>query len=326
MTRSPPRKWIVLFLIALATHGLGCAASSIPVRFTTIEAPILGMTSGRTIANLGFNGEDLSLNDRIGFLFTRRLKADTTITVIESKEILRALSRLTYTAGQISDSLGLIAGRAIDADLVLIGDVKKVYTEQYGEEKKYRMQEAITPSGYRLVDVPYYEPFIDQTATLMATLRAIQVSSGQVINEKIIHVSDTLHVVLPTRIEKPPIGVISVENITPQLSNKVRTELITQLIATFAWHQVIVTREIYEKTNPDNADMAALRDGDWARARLIWEQAVQDTPDNAAAWNNLGVAYEQARMLNEARQAYARALALKPEDKTILRNSGKSGR
>lgn len=317
---------MVLFLIALTTHCIGCAASSIPVRFTTIQAPIIEMTRGRTIANLGFNGDDLSLNDRISFLFTRRLEADTTMTVIDSREILRVLSRHTYTAGQISDSLVLAVGQTIDADLVLIGDVEKVYTEQYGEEKKYRMEEAITPSGFRLIDVPFYEPSIDQAATLIATLRTIQVSSGQSINEKFVRVSDTLHVVLPTRIENPPIGVIPVENITPHLSNKVRTELINQLIATFAWHQVIVTREIYEKIKPNNADIAALRGGDWAKARTIWEQAVQDDPDNAAAWNNLGVAYEQARMPNEAQQAYDRALALKPKDKMILRNSGKSGR
>jgi Flp pilus assembly protein TadD len=118
-----------------------------------------------------------------------------------------------------------------------------------------------------------------------------------------------------------------VENISPQLSDKIRTELITQLIATFAWHQVIVTREIYEKIKPDNADIVALRGGDWARARAIWKQAVLDAPDNAAAWNNLGVAYEQALMPNEAQQAYARALALKPKDKMILRNSrGREGR
>jgi len=312
---------MVLFLITLTALSTGCAASSIQVRFTAVQPPVIGMTNGITIANLGFNGADLSLNDQIGFLVTRRLEADTTLTVIESKEILRVLSRHTYTAGLILDSLVLTVGQTVDADLVLIGDVKKVYTEQYGEEKKYRMQEAITPSGFRLVDTPYYEPFIDQAATLIATLRAIQVSTGQMINEQFIRVSDTLHVILPTRIEKPPVGVISVENITPQLANKVRTELINQLIATFTWHEVIVTREIYDRINPDDAGLDALRVGDWASARTIWEQAVQATPNNAAAWNNLGVAYEQARMPTKAQQAYARALVLKPKDKTILSNS-----
>jgi hypothetical protein len=327
MAGSPHKNLLPFFLLALTAVCMGCAAPSIPVRFTAIQPPVLEVTSGRNMANLGFNGDDLTLNDRVGFLITQRLRADTTITVIEPRKILRVLSRYTYTAGQISDSLVLDAGRALDADLVLIGDLEKVYTEQYGEEKKYRMQESFTPSGYRLIDRPYYEPFIDQAATMTATLRAIQVPSGHIINEKFVRVSDTLHIVLPTRLEKPPEGIIPVENISPQLSDKIRTELITQLIATFAWHQVIVTREIYEKIKPDNEDIVALRGGDWARARAIWKQAVLDAPDNAAAWNNLGVAYEQALMPNEAQQAYARALALKPKDKMILRNSrGREGR
>jgi len=327
MAGSPHKNLLPFFLVVLTAVCMGCAAPSIPVRFTAIQPPVLEVTSGRTIANLGFNGDDLALNDRAGFLITQRLRADTTITVIAPRKILQVLSRYTYAAGQISDSLVLDAGRALDADLVLIGDLEKVYTEQYGEEKKYRMQEGFTPSGYRLIDRPYYEPFIDQAATMTATLRAIQVPSGHSINEKFVCVSDTLHIVLPTRLEIPPEGIIPVENISPQLSDKIRTELITQLIATFAWHQVIVTREIYEKIKPDNADIVALRGGDWGRARAIWKQAVLDAPDNAAAWNNLGVAYEQALMPNEAQQAYARALALKPKDKMILRNSrGREGR
>ena len=127
--------------------------------------------------------------------------------------------------------------------------------------------------------------------------------------------------VLPTRIDNPPKGIIAVENITPQLSDRVNKVLINQLIATFAWHQVTVTRELYRTIIPDGTDLAALQDGDWAKALAIWERAVRETPDNAAVWNNLGVAYEQALMPDEARQAYARALALKPKNKTILRNS-----
>lgn len=310
-----------IFIVSMSCL-LGCATSSIPVRFTALNPPDLKIAVGQTIANMGFNGDNLSLNDQVSFHLTRRLRADSTITVVEPREMMRILSRFDYTAGAISDSLALIAGRSAGADLVLIGDLQKTYTEQYGEEKKYRMEEAFTPSGLRLIDIPYYEAFIDQAAVLSATLRTFQTATGDLVNEQHVRVSDTLRVVLPTLIDQPPVGRISVENITPQLLRGVRDELITSLVAAFAWHQVIVTREIYEKIRPDNADIAALRGGDWEGARRLWEQAVEDQPDDAAAWNNLAVAYEQAGMLQEAEQAYTRALTLRPKDKTIKRNSG----
>jgi tetratricopeptide (TPR) repeat protein len=34
------------------------------------------------------------------------------------------------------------------------------------------------------------------------------------------------------------------------------------------------------------------KDGKWEEAIQIWEQVIRDEPDNAAAYYNLGVAYE----------------------------------
>ena len=51
-----------------------------------------------------------------------------------------------------------------------------------------------------------------------------------------------------------------------------------------------------------------------------WKRAIEIDPTYAAAYNNLTVAYEQAGLLDEARQAYQRAVALDPKNDLIRQN------
>jgi len=50
--------------------------------------------------------------------------------------------------------------------------------------------------------------------------------------------------------------------------------------------------------------------GLWREATLRWEQATKIDPTYAAAWNNLGIGYEQLGKFTEARKAYEKALEL----------------
>jgi Tfp pilus assembly protein PilF len=60
--------------------------------------------------------------------------------------------------------------------------------------------------------------------------------------------------------------------------------------------------------------------GLWQEARFRFERAVSLDPDNASAFNNLAVALEQMGEFDKARQAYEKALALKPGDIYIQQN------
>src|SRR5262245_54215689 len=53
-----------------------------------------------------------------------------------------------------------------------------------------------------------------------------------------------------------------------------------------------------------------LRDGKNAEAVQLIEQAVEQMPANARAWNHLGLAYHAAGNPVEARKAYAHALQI----------------
>lgn len=60
--------------------------------------------------------------------------------------------------------------------------------------------------------------------------------------------------------------------------------------------------------------------GLWQEARFRFERAVELDPQNASALNNLAVACEQMGEFDKARQAYEKALALKPSDIYIQQN------
>lgn len=60
--------------------------------------------------------------------------------------------------------------------------------------------------------------------------------------------------------------------------------------------------------------------GLWREAIYRWEKAVEIDPMYAAAFNDLGIAYEHEGQLDKARKAYEKALALEPNNAQIRQN------
>src|SRR3954465_3726621 len=60
--------------------------------------------------------------------------------------------------------------------------------------------------------------------------------------------------------------------------------------------------------------------GLWREAIYRWEKAVELDPKYAAAFNDLGIAYEHEGQLDKARRAYEKALALEPNNTQIRQN------
>src|SRR5690606_1156628 len=50
--------------------------------------------------------------------------------------------------------------------------------------------------------------------------------------------------------------------------------------------------------------------GLWREAALRWERAVEIDPTYGAAWNNLGIGYEQLGRFDDARRAYEKAIEI----------------
>lgn len=60
--------------------------------------------------------------------------------------------------------------------------------------------------------------------------------------------------------------------------------------------------------------------GLWNEAAYRWEKAAELDPQYAAAWNNLGIAYEHMGKFAQARNAYEKALAIDPNNNYIRQN------
>lgn len=60
--------------------------------------------------------------------------------------------------------------------------------------------------------------------------------------------------------------------------------------------------------------------GLWREAIYRWQKAAEIDPTYAAAFNNLGVAYEQDGQLEKAKAAYEKAAELAPKDERIKQN------
>ncbi len=60
--------------------------------------------------------------------------------------------------------------------------------------------------------------------------------------------------------------------------------------------------------------------GLWNEAAYRWEKAVELDPEYAAAWNNLGIAYEHQGKFAQARNAYEKALKIDPNNNYIRQN------
>jgi Tfp pilus assembly protein PilF len=58
----------------------------------------------------------------------------------------------------------------------------------------------------------------------------------------------------------------------------------------------------------------------WKEAQFRWEKAVELDPTYPAAWNNLGIAYEQQGDFPLALKAYEKARELDPKNTYILQN------
>ena len=60
--------------------------------------------------------------------------------------------------------------------------------------------------------------------------------------------------------------------------------------------------------------------GLWTEATSRWEKAVEIDGSYAAAWNNLGIAYEQQGKFEDANKAYNKAIQLEPNNSMIRQN------
>jgi len=97
------------------------------------------------------------------------------------------------------------------------------------------------------------------------------------------------------------------------------------LVLLFLLSSVLVTTGCAPsiQTNQVRFGIKAAESNLWDEALFRWKKALAENPNDAAAYNNLGVAYERKGLWEEAEEAYLNALKLDPNNKQIKYNHQK---
>ncbi|ODS55713.1 MAG: hypothetical protein ABS36_08925 [Acidobacteria bacterium SCN 69-37] len=99
-----------------------------------------------------------------------------------------------------------------------------------------------------------------------------------------------------------------------------RTRLwIAFVLVTLVGTPLLADRRSDAKSQVEFGIVVAQR-GLWREAASRWERATEIDPTYSAAWNNLGVGYEQLGRFDDARRAYEKALDVEPNN-TYIRNN-----
>ena len=96
---------------------------------------------------------------------------------------------------------------------------------------------------------------------------------------------------------------------------KYNPSLSTVILACFILSGCALSRDINQIEAYNQFAITAAQAQLWNEAVFRWKQVIAVDPENAKAYNNLGVAYEAIGNIDEAVNAYERATALEPDNK-----------
>jgi Flp pilus assembly protein TadD len=95
--------------------------------------------------------------------------------------------------------------------------------------------------------------------------------------------------------------------------------VVAALLLTFAAAPVLADARDEAKKHVEFGIRVAQRNL-WGEALARWQRAVQIDPTYAAAYNNLAIGYEHQGDFDKARVAYEKALQLEPDNASIRQN------
>lgn len=246
--------------------------------------------------------------------------------VLERAKIQSVMKEHAFNlTGAVDPATAKELGGLLGVDAIITGEVlsydvqttkrtvkveKKEGTGQYEEvektnpftKKKYKVKEEIMKTV--LVD----EDRFDKSGTVSVNYRMIDIASGQVVVTKT-HTKN-----YQKELKKNTVG-----------DDEVLAELLTGVTSGFVGdispHYVTVSKKLMSsKADPKNLGQAYAKQGEWPRALEIWERSSTQAPNDAALWHNIGVAQEALGRIEQAEQAYNRALQIDPGNKAFIEN------
>lgn len=312
---------------------LGCASTP-TVRFSRIEEAKVEIKGIQRVAVLDFTSDGpMRLGPYASTLLASQLAYHQRYQMVERAAIEKVLREIALgQTGVISDSTAKQVGKLAGADAVILGEVRSAVTEEKGtekvekkegtgqyeeyEEKEFKLWGKVVRKKREIMKtVLADEDYVTRSGGVAVSLRLVEAETGRVLAS----FSDTRTFSKKARgsgeIAKLPTGALLAEDLVP--------DLVERFVWMISPHEVWETRYLVKGDKGDPLvprGIAYAEEGLWDEAVRQWKQAVGLNPGYAAAFNNLGVAYERSFRLSEAEDAYRMALNLYPDNKSIMEN------
>ncbi|MEW6684696.1 MAG: DUF6340 family protein [Candidatus Edwardsbacteria bacterium] len=252
--------------------------------------------------------------------------------LIERAQIDKVMQELALgQTGVVDESTAKQVGKILGVDAVIFGSVtswesetrkgtekvkKEVGTGQYQEVEEREFIVAgpkVKRKKEIMKEVLVDEDYLTKNAVVSTDLRMVNIETGQVVAA----LSETEHY------SKKASGASEIGKVLAdeQILNSLLGKVIQKFVAQISPHYVMRSRRLMvaddEFTKRGNK---LAQNGLWDEAKQAWQQAVSLNPQNAAAHNNLGIAYEKMGKIDQAEQEYQTALNLAPGNAECMKN------
>lgn len=308
------RLWVAIFLVAIATWA-GCTPARILSVIRPAEVSLEGIS---TLAVLKLDGP---FGEIVRSHIYNRLAEVQYFRPIDISQ-LHAIENVTY--GQVDNAMFFPALKELEADGVITGGVTAAVHDIHGSDQvqvtegtgHYKKEKNVSGEW---VDVEIKRtvvrpvPYIIRQVSLDTEYNLFDVRTKRVVATGIL--KETYDEKFGGEKECGPFGHKLGDLPTPNGTvDELAARLATKLVAKISRMKLARKIKLDERANKAvKRGVELAKAGLWEDAVEIWRQAIHDEPGNAAAYYNLGVAYEglgDMKSLRMAGELYKKAASL----------------
>jgi len=278
----------------------------------------------KRLAVVNFNGPGNS-GEIAADKFANQLWSTNYFSLLERKELQKILEEhALQMSGVVNDSTIVEFGKILGVDALIVGSVtsyqvedkkgkekvkEQVWKGEYEKDENGKFIYEKNAFGKKEKKKKYREElvdkeFVNREAAVGLSFRMVSIQTAE-IRASGSQTESFSHKYYPQS-DNIPAKEALLSDLTEQAIKK--------FIPMISPYKVTVSRKFEKGNEAVNAGISMAQNNLWDKATFIWEKEVQNDPGNAAAYYNLGIAYEVAGDLDRAEQAFDAALKIKNKE------------
>lgn len=273
----------------------GCASSvRVPVQkpaqinLVGVDKIVIGEIGG----NLGRSFSDL---------LTTRLFESQKYEVLDRDNLDRVMQEHQLNAsGAVDQDTAVSLGKLVGASALIAGNVGSRYNVKKWADKPWRGKDGSYHRNYN----------VEGTANINATLKVINLQTGSVIAVKSITAKDSERTYADGQWPYAPDQTSVVSTATAKVLDQ-----FMKMIAPYTDYVYVKFSKVQSPAGERGVKLAT--NGLWSTALPEFITEKNDYQNTAAAWHNLGLAYQYNYMFSEAKKAFIQCNKVNPTDECM---------